>query len=104
MLDFAPGQTIRCTIQAEPAVQDRVDTIARLMRRDPDIARSLRKGQRLREQNMIVYVRGNRDWYKRAKCGKVAIVKKGNSWTMPYTPDLARDIESVKTYLTIERA
>lgn len=104
MSTFTPGQTVRCTITAEPSVKDRADTIARLMRRDPAIARSLRKGQKLREQNMVIYNRGNRDWYKRAKCGKVAIVKAGHSWTMAYTPDLARDIESVKSYLTIERA
>jgi hypothetical protein len=104
MTDFAPGQTIRCTITAEPGVKDRTDTIARLMRRDSGISRSLRKGQKLREQNMVIYNRGNRDWYKRAVCGKVAIVKTGNSWTMPYTPDLANDLASVAKYLKIERA
>lgn len=104
MTNFTPGQTIRCTITAEPGVKDRVDTIARLMRRDPGINRSLRKGQKLREQNMIIYNRGNRDWYKRAVCGKVAIVKTGNTWTMPYTPDLASDLASVASYLKIERA
>lgn len=104
MTTFTPGQTIRCTITSEPAVKDRTDTIARLMRRDPAINRSLRKGQKLREQNMIIYNRGNRDWYKRATCGKVAIVKTGNSWTMPYTPDLARDMASVAQHLKIEAA
>lgn len=102
--NFTPGQNVRCTITAEPAVKDRADTIARLMRLDPDIKRSLRKGQKMRDQNMIIYNRGNRDWYKRAKCGKIAIVKAGNSWTMPYTPDMARDIESVSAYLKVEKA
>ena len=104
MTTFAPGQNIRCTITSEPAVKDRVDTIARLMRRDPTINRSLRRGQKRREQNMIIYNRGNRDWYKRAVCGKVAIVKAGNSWTMPYTPDLAADFASVQNHLKIEKA
>lgn len=104
MTNFEPGQNIRCTITAEPGVKDRSDTIARLMRRDPAINRSLRTGQKRRDQNMIIYNRGNRDWYKRAVCGKVAIVKAGNSWTMPYTPDLARDLASVAAFLTIERA
>lgn len=104
MTTFAPGQTIRCTITSEPSVKDRTDTIARLMRRNPAIARSLRTGQRRREQNMIIYNRGNRDWYKRATCGKVAIVKTGNSWTMAYTPDLAADFASVAKHVKVEKA
>lgn len=103
-LGFTAGQTVRCTITSEPSVKDREDTIARLMRRDPAINRSLRKGQKRRDQNMVIYNRGNRDWYKRATCGKVAIVKAGNSWTMPWTPDLAADFASVGQHLKVEKA
>ena len=104
MTNFEPGQNIRCTITAEPGVKDRSDTIARLMRRDPAINRSLRTGQKRRDQNMIIYNRGNRDWYKREKCGKVVRVTQGATWSMPYTFDLAHDIAAVSGFIKIEAA
>ena len=41
------------------------------MRQDASVKRGLRKSQRRRRQGMIVYNRGNRDWYKREICGKI---------------------------------
>lgn len=99
-----PGQSIRCTIAKLPRTDDQRDTLARLMRNDPDNRRALKKSQRLRRQNMLVYNRGNRDWTSRKTVGKIVIVKPGETWSMHYTPDLAPDFRNVEDYISIASA
>lgn len=101
---FKPGQPIRCTITEQPRAQGHVKTIARLMRRDPGVQRTLRRAQKLRCQRMWTYIRGNRTWYAREKPAKGLTVRKGESWSMVYTPDLAPDLASVKAFLAVEKA
>ncbi|MBC7833912.1 MAG: hypothetical protein H7Y88_02290 [Phycisphaerales bacterium] len=98
---FTPGQVVRCTITKAPRTDNRIQTIMRLMRRDPDIKRGLRKSHRLRQQNLNVYNRGNRDWTSREKVGKIARVAQGESWTMEFAFDVANDLRSVEQYLSI---
>ncbi|MBX3359566.1 MAG: hypothetical protein KF745_14190 [Phycisphaeraceae bacterium] len=104
MTQLKTGQSIRCTITKAPRVVDREQTLLRLMRKDPAISRGLRKAQRTRRQDMVIYNRGNRDWVKRATCGKIARVTKGAQWTMTYTPDLASDFAAVKDYMEVQPA
>lgn len=99
-----PGQKIRCTIAKLPRTDDQRDTLARLMRTDPATRRALRKSQRLRRQNMLVYNRGNRDWTSRKTVGKIVQVKPGQSWSMFFTPDLAADFRNVQTFIEIASA
>lgn len=101
---FKPGQTITCTIERVPKTADDQQTILRLMRKDPAIAKRLRRSQMMRRRHMIVYNRGNRDWYKRETCGKVAIVASGAKWSFTYNHDLGRDMEVIKDYLSIKSA
>lgn len=99
MSDFNPGQNLACTITKEPRNKGARDTIARLMRRDPAVAKSLRHAQHLRRKRMNVYTRGGRDWYSREKAAQVVKVEPGSSWTMLFTPDIAPDLESVRAYV-----
>lgn len=102
--NLQPGDEIRCTVDSEPQAERKQKTIERLMRRDPSIAKGLRRAQELRRRRMHVYIRGNRSWHAREKAARIAIVKKGASWVMPYTPDLHADLKSIETYLSIEKA
>ncbi|MBX3365212.1 MAG: hypothetical protein KF866_10635 [Phycisphaeraceae bacterium] len=102
MATYTPGKMIECTIQSVPLAKGPKDTIARLMRRDPATAKALRAGQRIRRQTTPTTGRGGRVWYIRPRCGKVVKVAKGQSWQMPYTPDIARDLESVASYLSVK--
>jgi hypothetical protein len=102
MSKFKPGQNLVCTISKAPATDDQADTIARLMRLDPETKRALRRAQRMRRQRMIVYNRGNRDWYSREKSAKIVHIAKGESWTMPYSHDLASSLERVTPFVTIK--
>src|SRR5262245_17292730 len=105
MLDtLKPGQTVRCTILKAPRTDDASQTILRLMRKDPTVARRLRKSQMMRRRHMIVYNRGNRDWYKRATVGKIARVAAGESWQFTYTLELGRDMKVVEKFLKVETA
>lgn len=104
MTTFKPGQQVKCTITALPKTDDQTSTIERLMRRDADSKRALKKGHRRRQQQMVVYNRGNRDWYKREKCGKIVRVVEGATWSMPYTLDLTNDFAAVAGFVKIEAA
>ncbi|MFN0132470.1 MAG: hypothetical protein ACKVW3_08080 [Phycisphaerales bacterium] len=105
MLDkLKPGQTIRCTITKLPRAEAGVDTIHGLMRQQPDVKRGLRKAQRRRRQNMVVYNRGNRDWYKREVCSKLIHPRQGVSWTMTYSLHVRPELASVEGFLKIEPA
>jgi len=101
---FKPGQSIKCTVTKAPRSAAPVDTIERLMRMTPELKRGLKKAQRRRRQDMVVYNRGNRDWYKREICGKFVQCKTGASWVMPYSHQIAPDLESVKAYLSVQSA
>lgn len=105
MLDkLKPGQNITCTITKAPRTEDQAGTIERLMRRNPEAAKGLRKSQRARRQGMVVYNRGNRDWYKREKVGKVVHVTQGATWSMPFTLDMVADLAVVSGFVSIEAA
>jgi hypothetical protein len=99
-----PGQTIRCTLAKAPRSAAAEATVQRLMQMSPDVKKGLRRAQRQRRQGMIVYNRGNRDWYKRARCGKQVRVATGTVWTFPYSHQIAPDLRSVAAYVTVEPA
>ncbi len=101
---FQPGQTITCTVNAEPRAKGARDTILRLMRRDPAIRRGLKRAQELRRRRMHAYIRGGRLWYSREKAAVIAQVRSGNAWTMVYTPDIAPDLRSVGKYVSVQAA
>jgi hypothetical protein len=99
-----PGQTIRCTIAKAPRAAAKIDTIERLMGQEPAIKRGLRRAQRRRRQDMVVYNRGNRDWYKRETCGQLVKAAKGASWTMQYSHQIAPELRSLDGFVTVQPA
>ena len=101
---FKAGDEIRCTVNAVPNNQGGQRTIERLMRRSPSAIRRLRNAQHLRARRMHRYTRGNRLWTSREQPAMVVQLARGESWTMPFTVDIAPDLASVATYLKIEKA
>jgi hypothetical protein len=98
------GQTVTCTIERVPNNKGAIDTITRLMRRDPDIKRALTRAQSLRRRRMVSYIRGNRLWYSRETASKVARCVEGATWTMPFTFDIRPDLASVEQYIKVQKA
>jgi len=101
---FKPGQNVKCTIVKVPMTEDDKQTVLRLMRKDPSIQRRLRRSQMMRRRNMVVYNRGNRDWYKRQEVGKIAVVRSGSTWTFTYSIELGREMQTVGKFLKVEAA
>lgn len=99
-----PGQTIRCTVLKLPKAAAACKTIERLMRRDPQVIRGLRKSHVLRERSTLVYNRGNRDWVQRQKVGKIVRLVAGNSWSFVFDLNIVPEMKSVADYLKIEKA
>lgn len=102
MAGYTPGKVIECTVDSVPQAKGPKDTIARLMRRDPDASKALRAGQRIRRQTTPTTGRGGRVWYIRPRCGKVVKVLPGQTWKMTFTPDIAKDLESVSSYVSVK--
>lgn len=98
------GDTINCTIDKVPNNKAARDTITRMMRRDPDIKRSLARAQRMRRQRMHAYVRGGRLWYSRERAAKIAMCEQGSQWSMRFTHDITPDLSSVQQYLTLAKS
>ncbi len=105
MLDsLNPGQTITCTVTKAPKSRGDKKTITRLMKMDPQTAKSLRRAQLLRRRNMVVYNRGNRDWYQRRPTAKIVAPAVGATWSMPFDHNIARELSAVSGLIKIERA
>jgi hypothetical protein len=102
--NIKPGSKIRCTLTSPLRTEAAEDTVRRLMWLDKDTQKGLRRAQRRRRQDMVVYNRGNRDWYQREKCARSAIPEQGATWTFTYSHQLAPDIASVAKHLKIEQA
>jgi hypothetical protein len=103
MIDqFKPGQTIQCTVKRVPNAKAARDTIARLMRLDPENIKSLRAGQNHRKKANNPYIRGNRMWVARVKAAKVVRVDQDATWSMPFLPVVAPDLASVASYLDVK--
>lgn len=99
---YAPGTELTCTVTKLPNNKAARDTIARLMRQDPANAKALKKSQKAREEKNNFYIRGNRIWGARAKCGKIVRVVENASWTMPFIPQIGPDLANVSQYLDIK--
>jgi len=97
-----PGQTIECTVTAEPRREADRKTIMRLMRQDPEIKRALRAAQEHRRRHTPTKQRGGRRWAQRERAAKVARVEQGRSWRFSYTPLLRDDLEAVSEFVDVK--
>jgi len=101
---FTPGQVLTCVIERLPRSHGQETTLERLMRRDPENKRALRRAQRMRAQRINIYNRGNRDWVSREKTARVVRIERGVTWTMEFTPDIAGDISAVAGCISVKAA
>lgn len=101
---FSAGQHIKCTVVSMPPSKGAEYTIARLMRMDPVNTRALKHSQKERDQTLIVRNRGGRPWAKRVIASKVVRPERGESWTMPFFPQIAADLNFVSGCVKVEKA
>lgn len=101
---YSAGQHIKCTVTGMPSSKGAEYTIARLMRLDPDNYRALSRSHQERSQNLIYRSRGGRPWAKRVIAAKIVRPERGESWTMPFFPQMAGELNAVARFVKIEKA
>lgn len=101
---FKAGQNLKCTVTSMPPSKGAEYTIARLMRLDPGNARALKRSHKERDQNLIYRNRGGRPWAKRVHASKIVRPERGESWTMPFFPQMAGELNFVSGCVKIEKA
>lgn len=100
--NLKPAQPITVTVKSVPRREDARQTIARLMRQDPEVKAGLKRTQEHRRRNTVVRSRGKRPWAVRMKRTLVARVEEGATWTMPFFPQFRNDLASVADFLEIQ--
>jgi len=95
------GQDVKLAITKRPKNVAGVKTLERLMRMDPSTVRGLRLAHKRRQQGLVVYNRGNRDWTKREECGKLVRVIAGQTWTLKITAEITRELKNVEAYVKL---
>lgn len=105
MLDtLKAGDTIKCTVTKTIRVHSKRETVTRLMRFDPDIKRTLKKGQERRMRTLKVRTRGGRPFEMYERATKIAVPVEGASWEMTWFPHIKHDVESVMDCIDIKKA
>lgn len=99
--NLKPAQPITVTVKSVPNREDARQTIARLMRQDPEVKAGLKRTQEYRRRHTVVRSRGKRPWPMRMKRTLVARVEEGASWTMHFFPQLRDDLASVSDHIEI---
>ncbi|MFM7133001.1 MAG: hypothetical protein ACKO0W_01645 [Planctomycetota bacterium] len=95
--------TVTFTIKSVPQTAGGFRTVERLMRLAPKAQRTLDRLKKKRATELNEYrARAGRDWYMRARCTRLVRVAAGESFTIPVTPQLSKDIASVAEYLDIK--
>ncbi len=97
-----PGQRIRCTVTKVIRREDEWQTVTRLMRRDPEIKRALKKAQEHRARTLVVRSRGGRPWPMHTRPAKFAVPVQGATWEMEYVPLLRADVEAIADAVQVE--
>ncbi len=100
--NLKPAQPITVTVKSVPRREDARQTIARLMRLDPDVKSGLKRTQEHRRRETVVRSRGKRPWPVRMKRTLVARVEEGATWSMPFFPQVQNDLASVSEFLEIK--
>ncbi len=101
---FKPGQRVRVTVKAVPQREDARQTIARLMRQDPAVRRTLKGAQEHRGRTLVIRSRGGRPWATRKRVASLSRIEPGAAWSMLFLPQIARDVASVSAFLDIKPA
>lgn len=92
--------TVTFTIKSVPLTKGGFRTIERLMRLEKGKQRTLKKLQEKRITELNEWrPRAGREWLVRARCTRLVRVAAGQSFTIPVTPQLSKDIASVADYL-----
>ena len=99
------NQKTTFTIERMPRSESKRKTLARLMRMQPAVKKSLRMlAQRRKREDNEQHQRGGRMWTARVKATMVVSPERGASFTLFVTPQILPDLHSVESCLKVSRA
>lgn len=102
--DFKPGNTIRVTITRSPRSEADIKTMRRLMRMPTEMERARKVSKKRREAETVRHPRGGRIWAQRPSAAKLVRPEAGQTWEMPYRPQILPDLASVSRFVKVEKA
>jgi hypothetical protein len=97
MAAIEPGSKVKVTITREPRSEAASKTLARLFLKDPEIAKTRRRGPK----PVTGRIRAGRVWNARPRGSVAHPPRKGESCNLVCTLDVVRDLGSVEAYVDI---
>jgi len=100
-MDIKPGSRIALQIKAMPTSEAARKTVVRLCSKDPDVQRINRRRKRSRP-SLRTKMRGGRFWQHRMKARSAAEIEPGRRYTILASPDVIRDLPSVRRWIDVQ--
>ncbi len=95
-----PGKTISLEITKAPTNEGARKTLLRLARKDPAIARLMRK-QAAQRPSWQEWRRGNATWHHQMKTQAPVTLSPGNAFSLRATVSVLRDLASVERFVKV---
>ena len=102
MQDISPGSTLHIKIVKSPSNAAAAKTLVRILNKDQDIARDLRRLRKIREKGLRTKTRGGRQWHVRMVKQHRIRGRVGESGTIRATLDVLRDLRRVTRFVEIQ--
>jgi len=100
MIDITPGGKLTIEIKATPTGAAARKTLIRVCSKDPDV---VKRHRRIKAKRPLWQTkrRGGRFWHHQMKSRPMVSLDAGNRFTVLASLDAARDLESVRTWVTV---
>ncbi len=102
--DLKPGSDIKLTVTKSPTTKTAHETIRRLMLSSVEYRGITKRAQIKRTQTADWRPRAGRLWNNRPKVARLFHCRVGETSTIRYRPQIANDLASVASYISVETA
>lgn len=102
-MDVQPGQNVRIEILGQPTSECGCQTLDRVCRKDPVIAKSIRDRKRMRP-SWQTKQRGGRLWHHQMRSQSPVQLRAGKTYSVFATVDVLRDLASVAKFVKLTPA
>lgn len=102
-MDLQPGKLVSVQIKSAPRSEAARKTLARLLRKDADVARRERARARKRP-SWQTKRRGGRLWHHQMRSQPLATVSVGATYRLFASVDVIRDLQSVSRFVEVKPA
>lgn len=100
-MDIAPNTAVTVEIVKRPASVAARKTLDRVCRKDPTVAKAIRK-RKERRPSWQTWQRGGRMWHHQMKSHSGIRLEPGASYQLTATLDVLRDLASVERFIAVK--